>query len=146
MTDDPAAIQFFTEIGIIDQLAATMLERTLPKGMTRAQFAVLNHFVRLEPGSCSPAQLASAFQVTRPTITSTLGKLVRRRLVDIRPDPADGRAKLVSITPEGRQMRSACIAGIGQLLPLMDSFISQQELESILPLLRRMRAGLDALR
>lgn len=146
MTDDPAAVQFFVEIGIIDQLARTMLERTLPKPMTLAQFSILNHFVRLEPGETSPAQLASAFQVTRATMTSTLDKLARRQLIEIRPDPADGRAKLVSITADGRQMRAVCISSIGYLLPQLDSIVGQEELERVLPLLSRVRAGLDALR
>lgn len=92
---DPTGFEFFNEIGIIDQLAGTMFERALPTGMTRAQFTVLNHFVRLGHKERSPAQLASAFQVTRPTMTSTLARMARDGLVAIRDDPTDGRAKLV---------------------------------------------------
>lgn len=146
MTRDPTAFELFNEIGIIDQLAGTMFERAMPKGMTQAQFTVLNHFVRLGHDERSPAQLASAFQVTRPTITSTLGRMERAGLVSIRPDPADGRAKLVSLTGKGRDMRERCIAAIRPLLPLLDGVINAEEIELLLPPLRKLRIALDRAR
>ena len=78
------AFELFNEIGIINQLSTTMFERVLPKGMTQAQFTVLNHFVRLGHQERSPAQLAFAFQVTRPTMTSTLTRMERAGLIAIR--------------------------------------------------------------
>lgn len=146
MTDDPPAFQFFNEIGIIDQLSGTMLERALPAGMTRAQFTVLNHFVRLGHDRRSPAQLASAFQVTRPTMTSTLARLERAGLVTIEPDPRDGRGKLVALTPQGVAMRQNAIEAIAPLLPLLEGVVDRDELAMILPLLRRVRIALDAMR
>lgn len=146
MSQTPIAFEFFNEIGIIDQLAGTILERALPAGMTRAQFAVLNHFVRLGHHERSPAQLASAFQVTRPTMTSTLSRLARDGLVAIRDDPADGRAKLVSLTPQGRAAREAAIAAVATVLPLLDGILDPGEVETILPILRRLRIALDAAR
>ncbi len=108
MTNDPLAFEFFNEIGIIDQLVSTMLTNTLPNGMTKAQFTVLNHYVRLDIAERSPADLAKAFQVRRPTITSTLARMESNGLVAIRVDPRDGRAKLVSITEmDGRCVKNA---------------------------------------
>ncbi len=146
MAKTAIAFDFFNEIGIIDQLAGTILERALPAGMTRAQFAVLNHFVRLDHHDRSPAQLASAFQVTRPTMTSTLSRLARDGLVAIRDDPADGRAKLVSLTPQGRAARDAAMIAVGTVLPLLDGILDPGEVETILPILRRLRMALDAAR
>lgn len=143
---DPIAFEFFNEIGIIDQLAGTILERALPDAMTRAQFAVLNHFVRLGHDERSPAQLANAFQVTRPTMTSTLARLAREGLVAIRDDPADGRAKLVSLTDKGRAARDEAILAVGQVLPLLDQMIDPGEVAAILPILRRLRIALDSAR
>ena len=146
MAETVIAFDFFNEIGIIDQLAGTILERALPAGMTRAQFAVLNHFVRLGHDERSPAQLASAFQVTRPTMTSTLARLAREGLVAIRDDPADGRAKLVSLTAQGRAARDAAMIAVGTVLPLLDGILDPGEVETILPILRRLRIALDAAR
>lgn len=151
MTDPSApaaalAFELFNEIAIIDQLASTVFERALPDGMTRAQFTVLNHFVRLRHAERSPAQLADAFQVTRPTMTSTLARMERAGLIAIRPDPVDGRAKLVSLTAAGRAAREAGIAAIAPLLPLLDGAIAQDDIARILPPLRAVRIALDALR
>ncbi len=146
MTDDPLAFEVFNEIGIIDQLASAMLASVMPAGMTQAQFTVLNHFVRLSVVEKSPADLANAFQLTRPTMTSTLSRMERAGLVTIRPDPADGRAKLVSLTSEGRSMRENCISALLPLLPLINSVVSNAELSELLPALRKIRVKLDALR
>ncbi len=90
----------FTEIGMLDQIGRTVAESALVRGLSLAQFAILNHLVRLG-GEWSPVRLARAFQITKQTMTSTLDRLQRQGFVAIRPDPSDGRAKLVSLTPEG---------------------------------------------
>jgi DNA-binding MarR family transcriptional regulator len=146
MTEDPLAFQFFNEIGIIDQLAVSMFERAMPKGMTQAQFTVLNHFVRLGIVEKSPAALASVLQVTRPTMTSTLGRLRRAGLVEIRPDPADGRAKLVSVTALGRTMRDQCIQAVISRAPLLARIAEPEALAAAMPLLREIRQRLDRAR
>lgn len=146
MTREPIAFEVFNEIGIIDQLANTLFVQALPKAMTVAQFTVLNHFVRLKIEDKSPAALANAFQLTRATMTSTLGRLERAGLVAVRPDPRDGRAKRVSITLAGRAMRDRCIEAITPLVPHVASAVPENDFAAILPLLRRMRIALDALR
>ena len=146
MTTDPLAFEFFNEIGIIDQLVSTLLTNALPKGMTKAQFSVLNHFVRLNIAEKSPADLASAFQVRRPTMTSTLARMESTGLVVLRGNPHDGRAKLVSLTPAGRDMRERCIAALATLRPTIAHLIDDDEMRDILPTLRKLRMGLDAQR
>ena len=146
MTADPLAFEFFNEIGIIDQLVSTMLTNALPRGMTKAQFTVLNHFVRLNIIEKSPADLASAFQVRRPTITSTLARMESAGLVSIRDDPHDGRGKLVSLTPAGREMREFCILALAKFVPKIQPIISETEMNELLPSLRSLRIGLDGIR
>ncbi len=146
MTEEPIAFEVFNEIGIINQLTVTMFTQALPKGMTIAQFTVLSHFVRLQLDEKSPAALASAFQLTRATMTSTLGRMERSGLIAIRADPRDGRAKLVSLTEKGRRMRDQCVQAIGPLVPLVEGVIPRGDLEAILPQLREMRIALDSMR
>ena len=144
--DEPLAFQLFTEIGIIDQLAGHAFEQALPGAITRAQFTVLHHLVRRGAHGQSPAQLADAIQVRRSTMTSTLSRLSRAKLVVIRPDPRDGRGKQVVLTPAGRAMRDACIAAVGPLLPLATRALDRAEMEQMLGLLRKLRIILDAAR
>ncbi len=145
MTTDNRLFALFNEIGIIAQLSGTMFERVMPDGMTLAQFTVLNHFVRLG-GERSPAQLASAFQVTRGTMTSTLQRLEAKRLIEMAPDPEDARGKRVRITDAGRRMRERCIAAIGPSLSQLAAQFEELDLDTLTESLRQIRTVLDTSR
>ncbi len=143
--DDPVVFSFFNEIGIIDQLAQNALERALPGGLKMSHFVVLNHFPRLGDTS-SPQDLARAIQVTKGAMTNTLKRLESRGLVDVRPDPDDGRAKRVTLTDAGRQVRNEAIDAIGPALQAVGERFSQERLKDALPLLREVREYLDRAR
>ncbi len=146
--NDPLLFTFFNEISIVDQLAGTLFEQALPAGITRAQFGVLNHFVRLGITQKAPNELASAFQVTRGTMTSTLGRMERNGLISVKPDPRDGRGKLVELTEHGRQLREQCIAIIAPLMenlsPQFSPQLSPDRIASAVSLLVDLRQILDA--
>ncbi|MBL4614470.1 MAG: MarR family transcriptional regulator [Magnetovibrio sp.] len=142
-TNDPPAFRLFTEIGIIEQLARNRLERGLPDGLKMAQFGVLNHLVRLG-GQWSPARLASAFQVTKGAMTNTLQRLEKRELVLVEADPDDGRAKLVSLTEAGREMRARCVQSVGPLFSELSRELTDQDIAAALPILERLRKYLDS--
>jgi len=141
--EDPFAFRFFTEIGIIDQLARNQLERGLPNGLKVSQFVVLNHLVRLG-GEWSPARLANALQVTRGAMTNTLQRLEKRGLVRVLDDPRDGRGKLVSITKAGRDMRVRCVKSVSPLLADLSRELSDKDFASALPVLEKVRKYLDS--
>ncbi|MGP9819785.1 MarR family winged helix-turn-helix transcriptional regulator [Salinarimonas sp. NSM] len=140
---DPLVFRLINEIAIIDQLASRLFERVMPGDLTLPQFVVLNHFVRLGRPS-SPLRLARAFQVTKSTMTNTLQHLSRADYVTIEPDPSDARAKVVDITPAGRAAREAAIAALAPSLADLSTGITEGEIEAALPLLRKLRAKLDA--
>lgn len=144
--DDPLAFEVFNEIGIINQLTSAAFSSVLPKGMTIAQFSVLNHFERLQLTEKSPANLASAFQITRPTMTSTLARMEKSGLVKIKPDPEDGRAKLVSVTAAGQKMRVQCLQLLAGPMAEAEAVLPKSSLKKLLPLLRETREKLDRLR
>ncbi len=143
--DDPVVFSFFNEIGIIDQLAQNALERALPGGLKMSHFVVLNHFARLG-GTSSPQDLARAIQVTKGAMTNTLKRLESRGLVDVRPDPDDGRAKRVKLTDTGRDVRNEAIEAIGPALHAVGERFSEERLNDALPLLREVREYLDRAR
>ena len=143
---DPLAYRVLNEIGIIDQLATATFTQVLPRPMTPAQFGVLNHFVRLGHEWRTPAQLASAFQVSRPTMSNTLARLERGGLVAIEPDPEDGRGKRVSITAAGRAMREDCIGRLAQPLSELETRVPADVFERLAPLLAQLREVMDAMR
>jgi len=145
-TDDPLSYQIFNEIGIVNQLSSHAFTQALPRGMTIAQFSILNHFVRLGHEYSTPARLASAFQVSRPTMSATLGRLERADLIQIVADPADGRGKRVSITDAGRAMRERCIALLAKPMAEVEDQVPAALMRDLLPLLTELRQILDRMR
>ncbi len=140
--DDPAAFQFFTEIGILEQLSRNRLEANLLYGLKVSQFGVLNHLVRLG-GSWSPSRLAKAFQVTKGAMTNTLQRLEKCGFVQITNDPDDARGKCVVITKTGLNARSECLQSVDPLLTRLSTAISDKEIRAILPTLEKIRVYLD---
>ncbi len=139
---DPELFQFFTEIGIIEQLTRARLESVLPDNMKMSHFILLNHLLRLG-GKWSPARLASALQVTKAAITNTLKRLEARGLVEIEADPTDGRAKLVGLTRAGKSRRDACIDNIKPFLVELQDRFGREIFVDALPVLQELRAYLD---
>jgi DNA-binding MarR family transcriptional regulator len=137
--------RLFTEIAIVEQLSRAVAERALPDGLTMAQFGLLTHFTRLG-GEWSPLRLARAFQVTKQTMTSTLGRLEAAGFVAIRPDPADGRGKLVSLTPAGRAAHAEAVKRLGPGLALAADAVPEALVGELLPKLAALRALLDQAR
>lgn len=142
---DPPLFTLLNEIGIIEHLARNRMERVLPDGLRVSHFVVLNHLVRLGDGR-SPARIARAVQVERPAMTNTIQKLEARGLVRVGPHPSDGRGKLVFLTEAGRAARAAAVsAATAAIAPLAEG-LPDAEIAAALPLLRRLRAALDAAR
>lgn len=108
-TDDPTKVfAFFTEVGIISQLATARLAKALPDGVHPSHFAIVNHLARTGDG-VSPVCIAAAMQVTKNTMTHSLKVLEDRGFISVRPSPDDGRAKVVVLTEAGRRFREQAI-------------------------------------
>jgi DNA-binding MarR family transcriptional regulator len=142
---DPPLFALLNEVAIIEHLARNRLERVLPDGLRASHFVVLNHLVRLGDGR-SPARIARAVQVERPAMTNTIQKLEAKGLVQVGPDPQDGRAKLVFLTEAGRAARESGVAAAIAAIGPVASTLAEDELRLALPLLRRLRAALDTAR
>lgn len=135
-------VRVLTEITIIAQLAQAKLDRRLPAGLTSSQFGVLTHFMR-RGGRASPAELASAFQVTRGAMTNTLQKLEAQGFVAIVGDAVDGRRKHVSLTPAGAAAYDAGVLAMKSDLEAMRSAFTDQEFLAALPFLEAFRDWFD---
>lgn len=135
--------RLFNEIGIIGQLSRTLLEARLPPGFVMAQFSVLNHLVRVGDGR-TPLAIAQAFQVPKNSMTHSLTVLEREGLIDLRPNPQDGRSKLVFITDAGRAFRENVIAAFAPDIARIAAAFPPDHVARLLPDLERLRKILDA--
>ncbi len=140
--EDPLAFQVLNEIGIIAQLSGTRAERMLAPDLNLSQFVVLNHLHRLG-GESSLVRLARAMQVTKGAMTNTVTRLNAKSRVAVRPDPSDGRGKLVAITPDGTAARHRAIAILANGTAALDTAIPADELQALLAPLRRLRIWFD---
>ena len=72
-------------------------------------------------------ELLATEQLKQPAITSLVARLEREGLVSRRPDPADGRAVLLSLTPEGEEIvRSRRADRIARLSRLVDRLSDEE--------------------
>ena len=140
------SFQVMSEIAIIGHLADTALAKVLPPELSVAGFGVLNHLVRLNIESESPARLARAFQVTKGAMTYTLQQLEELGYVTVTPDPADARAKIVRLTKRGRKARDEGVARVDPGMKALIAEIGAAEFAKALPLLTKLRQVLDAAR
>jgi DNA-binding MarR family transcriptional regulator len=139
---DPPVFQLLNEVGILSQLSGNLAGRLLAPGLNLSQFTLLNHFARLG-GERSLVQLASAMQVTKAAMTNTVARLQAKGLLQVRPDPADGRGKLVGLTEAGLAARQAAVLQLGQGLAPLAAVAGAGELQQALAVLRQLRQWFD---
>jgi DNA-binding MarR family transcriptional regulator len=142
---DPRIFALLTEIGIIAQLSRSMMEARLADGVSMPQFALLNHLVRVGDG-WTPQRLARAFQVPKTSMTNTLSGLADRGLVEVRPNPEDGRSKLVFLTEAGRLFREQAMIAVLPDLQSIEARLSADKAEALLPGLVHLRQLMDQAR
>ena len=141
---DPIEFAVMTEISIIAHLADNAFARRLPDGLTTAQFAVLNHLLRLEAEQ-TIGELARALQVSQPTMSSTVRRLEEKGLISLVPDSDDRRIRRVSVNRSGAAVRNKAVQALDASKKDL-AVLSQEEWKQLLPLLNRLRIALDAAR
>ncbi|BBX63511.1 MarR family transcriptional regulator [Mycobacterium saskatchewanense] len=109
---------------------------TLPE---RAALERLDH-----EGPASGADLARAEQITPQAMGATIAALESRGLVSRRPDPADGRRVMLSLTTSGvkilQRKRDARTRHLAKILKKEFSDAELQTLAAAAPLIKRLGA------
>jgi len=94
-----------------DGLLRRLDEAGWPK-ITRAHSLVFAH---LDLEGTRPSELARRIGISRQAVHQTVGELVELGLVELAPDPASRRAKLVVLTPLGRRRVAEAHGIFGEL-------------------------------
>jgi DNA-binding MarR family transcriptional regulator len=115
----PVVIPFETTLHVRDtclclhvQRAARALARRFdealrPVGLTNGQFSLLMSLNRPQPAGLGG--VANLLAMDRTTLTAALKPLERRGLLTVAPDPKDGRARVLSLTDEGRAVLAQAV-------------------------------------
>ncbi|WP_306216192.1 MarR family winged helix-turn-helix transcriptional regulator [Actinoplanes sp. RD1] len=106
----------------------------------------MSNLVRLEQeGPARVTTLAAGAGVSQPAMTELVQRLAKQGWVERVPDPGDGRATLVAITPNGRavldQRRAAHQQRLGKLLATLsdeDAAALELAMHVALPILGRL--------
>lgn len=139
---DPIEFKVLGEIDIIAHLATNYFQSLLPQGMTPAQFGVLNRLARLQAAE-TISEIATAFQVTQPTMSSTMKKLHDKGYVRFNPDPDDARRKVVAMTKDGAAARRDVMASLAPRYAEFGDAFPDLEWSDVLPKLMKLRAFLE---
>jgi len=78
-----------------------------PVGITNGQFSLLMSLNR--PAPAGMGSVATLLGMDRTTLTAALKPLERRGLVDIAPDPADRRGRLLTLTEAGKALLASAV-------------------------------------
>jgi DNA-binding MarR family transcriptional regulator len=92
-----------TSIMRTQQILLARIETVLkPHGLTFARFELLALLSFTREGALPMAKASARLQVHPTSVTNSVDRLERAGLVRRAAHPADGRTKLVEITPQGR--------------------------------------------
>jgi DNA-binding MarR family transcriptional regulator len=108
-------------------LTNDLVARVAAAGFTDIRPAHSRVFENIDPHGTRLSDLAARAQMTHQSMSELVDGLIKAGYLERKPDPADGRAKLICLTPLGRQLLRVAvreiaeleIAWFGQLPPLI---------------------------
>lgn len=125
------------------RLFARAIDRRLrPLGLSSAHMPVM--FALGDGREMSQKALALAASIEQPTMAATLARMERDRLVQRRPDPADRRAALFSLTPFAAEKADAACAAAIEVNDVALCGMTPAERAAFLAMLARVVANLGA--
>lgn len=108
-------------------------------GVTPAQNRVL---VLIEPEGSRPAVLASRAEMTRQSMHELLMTMAAAGLIELRPDPTDGRAKLAVLTAAGWDAEREGLRAVLALHTHWETTLGAAKMHTLIGLLRELLDGL----
>jgi MarR family transcriptional regulator, organic hydroperoxide resistance regulator len=119
---------------------ATAAALLSPYGLHPGQEFLLTALWERSPRS--PSDLAHSCSVEPPTVTRMVGRLEAAGLVTRTPDPGDGRAVLVELTPAGEALREPVRRAWAELERRSTHDLDPEERRRLVRLLGAVAAGL----
>ena len=119
----------------INELVGEALEAEGFANLGLAHLSIGQHVADLGSRVTELAQLA---QVTKPTVVYLVNDLERYGYVERIPDPDDGRAKLVRLTPRGEQAVGVARRTVAQIEQDWSQAFGERDFERLRALLKRL--------
>jgi len=126
------------QIGQVNLRKEKLINQYLePFDITAAQFKVLVavHFYKMN----APVDICHYLDINGGSMTRMVDRLVKKSVLDKRPNPEDKRGVLLALTENGESLLMACIEVMENTIgPLMVGDLSDQEVEQLNGLLQRL--------
>ncbi|NUS55092.1 MAG: MarR family transcriptional regulator [Streptomycetaceae bacterium] len=128
----PSSLTAAREVrAVFSRLRRRLRDSTDTRGLTPSQTSVIGRLDKLGPASV--AVLAARERVRHQSMAATVGVLEERGLVERRPDPEDGRSRLISLTADGRSLlEDRRRAGEEWLTRTLDDHCTEDERRAVL--------------
>ena len=130
-----------TSIMRVQQLLLSDFDATVGRhGLTFARYEALVLLAFSRRGSLSMSRIGQRLMVHPTSVTNIVQRLVRQGLVERDANPADGRGRLATITPAGREVMEAATRDLVASGFSLGS-LSAREHEQLFALLRKVRVA-----
>jgi MarR family transcriptional regulator, temperature-dependent positive regulator of motility len=129
----------FLEPFVLSQLVGSVIAKVVEgSGLGGKDFAVASSLAVWS--EATPSELASLLGMAPTTMSSVLGRLERRGLVERLRDPRDGRRYVLRLTDEGMRLRDAAIKRFPEWLDRVRAHLGDDPDEVLEPMRRLERA------
>jgi DNA-binding MarR family transcriptional regulator len=132
--DNPLVLDLLLRSGWFNDAIAERMQARGFEPLSRSQAFVM---AQLQNGPARPAALARRLGVSRQAVQQLLRPLTARGLVEVLPDPDDGRATLVHPTVAAIEFGMAAAAEHGEVERLLESRIGRRDLDELRRILAR---------
>jgi DNA-binding MarR family transcriptional regulator len=147
MSRDEVPPDFVPFIALADKAARAlrfdMVEHAFREGYRELQPSHNAVFSTLPPEGARAADMAARAGVTRQSMGESIRDMVSRGMLEMVPDPKDGRAKIVRYTDYGREVSSTGFQHILELDRRFREEFGDEDFETACRVLARVRAMLE---
>jgi DNA-binding MarR family transcriptional regulator len=136
------------ELGVLLFVANRALEQRafdalVAAGITDITLAQARIAARIAPDGSRVSDLAEQARVTKQSATSLVEQLEKAEYVERVPDPTDGRARLVRLTPRLQRVAKVADAEVARVLAEWADHVGDDRLQQLHETLRDLRAITD---
>lgn len=110
-----------------ESLQRSLKAAKLPQ-LSRTESMIMIH---VQMNIVRPAEIARSLRLTRQAVHLSVGSLVERGIFELRPDPDDGRIKIVALTEKGRMMRKDANRIVREVTDILAYRIGQQQVDAL---------------